>query len=62
MVDFKYVDGATVLPSDAEVKKLRPALGLMMARRIGVTSQIFRRLAPRARKSDSRLRLRSISR
>jgi len=25
MVDFKYVDGATVLPSDAEVKKLRPA-------------------------------------
>jgi len=24
MVDFKYVDGATVLPSDAEVKKLRP--------------------------------------
>jgi branched-chain amino acid transport system substrate-binding protein len=25
MSDFKYVDGATVLPSDAEVKKLRPA-------------------------------------
>jgi branched-chain amino acid transport system substrate-binding protein len=25
MVDFKYVDGATVLPSDAQVKKLRPA-------------------------------------
>ena len=25
MVDFKYVDGADVLPSDAEVKKLRPA-------------------------------------
>jgi branched-chain amino acid transport system substrate-binding protein len=25
MVDYKYVDGATVLPSDAEVKKLRPA-------------------------------------
>jgi branched-chain amino acid transport system substrate-binding protein len=25
MVDFKYVDGAAVLPSDAEVKKLRPA-------------------------------------
>jgi branched-chain amino acid transport system substrate-binding protein len=25
MADFKYVDGATVLPSDAEVKKLRPA-------------------------------------
>lgn len=24
MVDFKYVDGASVLPSDAEVKKLRP--------------------------------------
>ena len=24
MVDFKYVDGATVQPSDAEVKKLRP--------------------------------------
>jgi len=24
MADFKYVDGATVLPSDAEVKKLRP--------------------------------------
>src|SRR5712671_2892710 len=27
MVDFKYVDGASVLPSDAEVKKLRPATG-----------------------------------
>jgi branched-chain amino acid transport system substrate-binding protein len=27
MVDFKYVDGASVLPSDAEVKKLRPAAG-----------------------------------
>ena len=25
MVDFRYVDGAGVLPSDAEVKKLRPA-------------------------------------
>ncbi|MFA6264558.1 MAG: ABC transporter substrate-binding protein [Pseudolabrys sp.] len=25
MDDFKYVDGASVLPSDAEVKKLRPA-------------------------------------
>jgi len=25
MVDFKYVDGATVLPSDAETRKLRPA-------------------------------------
>jgi branched-chain amino acid transport system substrate-binding protein len=25
MVDFKYVNGASVLPSDAEVKKLRPA-------------------------------------
>jgi branched-chain amino acid transport system substrate-binding protein len=25
MVDFKYVDGAAVLPPDAEVKKLRPA-------------------------------------
>ena len=25
MADFKYVDGATVLPSDEEVKKLRPA-------------------------------------
>ncbi len=25
MIDFRYVDGATVLPSDAEVKKLRPA-------------------------------------
>jgi branched-chain amino acid transport system substrate-binding protein len=25
MVDFKYVDGASVLPSDAEVLKLRPA-------------------------------------
>jgi branched-chain amino acid transport system substrate-binding protein len=25
MSDFKYVDGAAVLPSDAEVKKLRPA-------------------------------------
>jgi branched-chain amino acid transport system substrate-binding protein len=24
MVDFKYVDGGSVLPSDAEVKKLRP--------------------------------------
>ena len=27
MVDFKYVDGRFVLPSDAEVKKLRPAGG-----------------------------------
>jgi branched-chain amino acid transport system substrate-binding protein len=25
MGDFKYIDGAAVLPSDAEVKKLRPA-------------------------------------
>jgi branched-chain amino acid transport system substrate-binding protein len=25
MVDFKYVDGAAVLPSDAEARKLRPA-------------------------------------
>ena len=25
MVDFRYVDGAAVLPSDADVKKLRPA-------------------------------------
>jgi branched-chain amino acid transport system substrate-binding protein len=25
MVDFKYVDGAAVLPSDAEVRKLRPS-------------------------------------
>jgi branched-chain amino acid transport system substrate-binding protein len=25
MVDYKYVDGATVQLSDAEVKKLRPA-------------------------------------
>ena len=25
VADFKYVDGASVLPSDAEVKKLRPA-------------------------------------
>jgi branched-chain amino acid transport system substrate-binding protein len=25
MIDFKYVDGGAVLPSDAEVKKLRPA-------------------------------------
>jgi branched-chain amino acid transport system substrate-binding protein len=25
MVDFKYVDGAAVMPADAEVKKLRPA-------------------------------------
>lgn len=25
MVDYKYVDGASVLPSDAEVRKLRPA-------------------------------------
>ena len=25
MVDFKYVDGGAVLPSDADVKKLRPA-------------------------------------
>jgi branched-chain amino acid transport system substrate-binding protein len=27
MVDWKYVDGATVLPADAEVRKLRPELG-----------------------------------
>ena len=25
MVDFKYVDGKDVLPSDADVKKMRPA-------------------------------------
>jgi branched-chain amino acid transport system substrate-binding protein len=25
MVDLEYVDGATVLPSDEDVKKLRPA-------------------------------------
>src|SRR5207248_11592856 len=25
MVDFKYVDGASVQPSDAEVRKMRPA-------------------------------------
>ena len=25
MTNFRYVDGATVMPSDAEVKKLRPA-------------------------------------
>jgi branched-chain amino acid transport system substrate-binding protein len=25
MKDFRYVDGAEVIPSDAEVKKLRPA-------------------------------------
>ncbi|MEO8837032.1 MAG: ABC transporter substrate-binding protein [Caldimonas sp.] len=25
MTDYRYIDGATVLPSDAEVKKLRPA-------------------------------------
>jgi branched-chain amino acid transport system substrate-binding protein len=25
MVDFRYVDGAAVLPPDDEVKKLRPA-------------------------------------
>jgi branched-chain amino acid transport system substrate-binding protein len=28
MADFKYVDGASVLPSDAEVKKLRPAAAM----------------------------------
>ena len=28
MVDFKYVDGASVLPSDDEVKKLRPAAAM----------------------------------
>jgi len=28
MADFKYVDGASVLPSDTEVKKLRPAADL----------------------------------
>jgi branched-chain amino acid transport system substrate-binding protein len=27
MTDFKYVDGSSVLPSDAEAKKLRPASG-----------------------------------
>jgi branched-chain amino acid transport system substrate-binding protein len=25
MVDYRYIDGAKVLPSEAEVKKLRPA-------------------------------------
>jgi hypothetical protein len=24
MVDYRYIDGATVQPSDADVKKLRP--------------------------------------
>jgi branched-chain amino acid transport system substrate-binding protein len=28
MSDFKYVDGAAVLPGDAEVKKLRPAAAM----------------------------------
>jgi branched-chain amino acid transport system substrate-binding protein len=28
MVDFKYVDGASVLPSDEEVKKLRPGAAM----------------------------------
>ena len=28
MSDFKYIDGATVLPSDEEVKKLRPAAAM----------------------------------
>jgi branched-chain amino acid transport system substrate-binding protein len=28
MADFKYVDGASVLPSDEEVKKLRPAAAM----------------------------------
>jgi hypothetical protein len=25
MVDYRYIDGARVQPSDADVKKLRPA-------------------------------------
>ena len=28
MSDFKYVDGASVLPSDEEVKKLRPGAAM----------------------------------
>jgi branched-chain amino acid transport system substrate-binding protein len=28
MSDFKYVDGASVMPSDEEVKKLRPAAAM----------------------------------
>jgi hypothetical protein len=28
MSDFKYVDGKTVMPSDDEVKKLRPAAAM----------------------------------
>ena len=28
MSDFKYIDGASVLPSDEEVKKLRPAAAM----------------------------------
>ena len=28
MSDFKYVDGASVLPTDEEVKKLRPAAAM----------------------------------
>ena len=28
MSDFKYVDGAGVLPSDEEVRKLRPAAAM----------------------------------
>ena len=28
MSDFKYVDGASVMPPDEEVKKLRPAAAM----------------------------------
>jgi branched-chain amino acid transport system substrate-binding protein len=28
MTDFKYVDGTSVMPSDEEVKKLRPAAAM----------------------------------
>jgi len=39
MVDFKYVDGASALPSDAEVKKLRSAVRRThAARSFGVSS------------------------
>jgi hypothetical protein len=39
MVDFKYVDGASALPSDAEVKKLRSAVRrTYAARSFGVSS------------------------
>ena len=48
MVDYKYVDGASVLPPDAEVRKLRPGIGGLSEWRASVgTGQWLQRSARR---------------